>query len=63
MPKFIITWDVGYGEMADVIDAKDQDDADSAAYEAAREEFESQARYIAEPYTKERAINLSIKNE
>lgn len=61
MPKFIITWNIGYGDSAQTIEAKDQEAADKAAYEAAREEFENNASYGAEPYTTERAEELEIE--
>lgn len=63
MPKFIIKWDIGYGENAEVIEASNEADAEMAAYERAKEDFESQASYSAEPYTKEEAVALSIEDE
>ncbi|MEO1658138.1 MAG: hypothetical protein AAFR65_10470 [Pseudomonadota bacterium] len=63
MPKFIISWDAGYGERADIVEAKDQDDADMAAYQAWREDAESEASYGAEPYTDELAKRLDLKDD
>ena len=61
MPKFIISWDIGYGRSHEIIDARDLDMARMAAYEQAREEFENSADYDSEPYTEERAKELEIE--
>ena len=61
MPKYIITWDVGFGEEAEVIDAETMKDAELSAYEAAREAFESNAKYSAEEYSAERAEELGAE--
>jgi hypothetical protein len=63
MPKFIIKWDIGYGQNASVIECSTQIEAEEAAYANAKEEFESQAEYSAEPYTKEEAVALDIEDE
>lgn len=63
MPKFIITWNAGYGECAEIVEAKNQDEADSAAYNSWREAAESEADFGAEPYTDERAESLDLKTE
>ena len=63
MPKFIIKWDIGYGENAEAIEADDIEKARNAAYEAAREEFENSAAYSAEPWTKDEAENLNLDTE
>ena len=36
--KFIIKWNAGYGDNYDVIEAKNQEEAQKAAYEEWREE-------------------------
>lgn len=61
MPKFIITWDTGYGPSSEVVEAADEDQATKKAYEAWRQQAEDNADYSAEPYTKERAEELEIK--
>ncbi len=53
MPKFLIVYDAGFGEEADVIEAEDQRQADDAAYEMWRDIVESNASYRAEPVTAE----------
>ena len=63
MPKFIIRWNVGYGENAEIVDVSTAAKADVAAYETAYEEFANNADYSSEPYTKERAIELSLEDE
>ena len=63
MTKWIIKWDAGYGESADIVEAKNHDDAQDMAYDAWREEAESSADYSAEPYSKEQAIELSLEDE
>lgn len=60
MSKWIITWDIGYGEQASVIYAPTQDAATEVAYNSAREDFENNAAYEAEPYTKQRAEELGV---
>jgi hypothetical protein len=55
MDKWTVQWDIGYGPDAEIIEAKDQDEADNIAYECWREAAEMNADYYAEPYTKELA--------
>lgn len=59
--KYIITCDIGFGERSEIIDATNEQDANMYAYEMAKEDFENNASYGAEPYTKERAIDLGIE--
>lgn len=47
MPRYRIFWNIGYGRMTDEVDADSIDQARDHAYEAAREDFESQADYGA----------------
>lgn len=63
MPKYIATWDIGYGEQASVIEAKDDEDARKQTYELAREDFENSVSYKAQPWTRELAEALSIDDE
>ena len=60
MPKFIIEWDCGYGPNYEVVEAETQDKADERAYEAWREDAESNANYKAHPWTQELAEQLSV---
>ena len=63
MPKYILTWDCGYGSKdGAVIEATDLDAARLAAYECWRENAENNADYDAEPYTPERAEELEIEH-
>jgi len=61
MPRFIITWDAGYGESAEEIDAPSMEAAEMEAYEGWKEEAEGSAVYTAEEYTEERAEFLGIE--
>lgn len=58
MPEFIITWNIGYGDNARVIEADNIADAEEQAYFAAKEDFEYNASYGAEEYNEERAEEL-----
>lgn len=60
MSKWIIIWDAGYGEEAEIIEAKNEVEADKAAYEAWLNEVENNADYRAEPYTKVLAENYGL---
>lgn len=60
MPKFIITWDGGYGDVSEVVEAENLDKAVDIAYEQWKEEVESNANYGAEPYTEDRAEDLGL---
>ena len=51
--KFIIKWNAGYGDNYDVIEAKNQEEAQKAAYEEWREEVESNAEYGAMEWSEE----------
>lgn len=62
MPKYILSWDTGFGSKDHaVIDATDLDTARMAAYECWREQAENNADYDAEPYSPERAEELEIE--
>ena len=61
MAKWIITWNCGYGPMADVIEAESQEDADEAAYDAWREDAENNADYRAQPYDEDEAEALGAE--
>jgi len=63
MEKFIIIWDAGYGESADIIEAESAEEANRAAYEAWREDAESNADYRAKPYSKELARDYDLEND
>ncbi len=67
MKKFIIIWNIGYGDnaevIAEVIEAEDQTAADNAAYEVWREDAESHAEYQAHPYTADLASAHGLIDE
>jgi len=58
--KYIIKWNTGFDESAEVIEANNEEEANKIAYEAWREEAENNADYSAEEYTEEEAENYGI---
>lgn len=63
MPRFIISFNAGYGEDHEIIEAESQDTAEQSAYEAWRQAAENNADYGAEPYSRERAIELGLEDD
>lgn len=61
MEKYIIIWDIGYGDNAEIIEAENQDEANKSAYESWREDIENNADYRAEPYNKELSENYGLE--
>lgn len=57
MPEYLITWNIGYGESHEVIEAESQEQANKYAYESWREEAENNADYEA------RAVTDELKEE
>lgn len=47
MTKYKITWDAGYGEEEDIIEANSLEEAEEMAHERWKEEVESNADYSA----------------
>jgi hypothetical protein len=60
MAKFIITWNAGFGESAEIVQAQDEDAALRMAWERWNEEAQTNADYGAEPYDSKRAFVLDI---
>jgi hypothetical protein len=61
MPKWIIIWNNGQGENVDVVEADTIAEATTAAYEAARQDWEdSVADYSAKPWTVENAEEYEL---
>ena len=60
MPKFLIMYNVGYGETADVQDLDCQEHADQAAKDAWMQAVEGDADYRANPLTVDDVINYSL---
>ncbi len=58
MGKWIISYNIGYGDMYEEIEAASEDDANEAAYDAWREASEQDARYEAVPWTQELADDV-----
>ena len=63
MGKYIIRWNTGYGDSAEVVEAENIDEAYKIAYEQWRDEAEGNADYSAEEYTKEEAENYGLEDE
>lgn len=61
MPKFIIKWDVGFGENAEIVEADNYAEAEKEAYQCAKEDFENNSSYSAEPYSLEEAQNYGLE--
>lgn len=61
--KYLISWNVGYGDAYEVVDVESEDEAGEAAYEAWKEDAESNADYSAEPLTKELAEEHGFEDE
>lgn len=61
MKKYIISWNVGYGDSYEVVEAENMEEANKMAYEAWRDEAETNADYKAEEYTQELADDYSIE--
>ena len=61
MPKYIIKWNAGYGEDADVVVADTQGEADDMAYRRWREIAEENADFSAEPWTQDEADNYGLE--
>ena len=58
MPKFIISWDAGFGVDGEIIEAPDEAAAVKEAYQRWHDAAENQAVYSAVPYSKEAAEDL-----
>ena len=63
MPKFIIRWNIGYGDSHAIIEAESLDDAIGDAYDEWREESENNSDYDAEPYSKELAVEYGLESD
>jgi hypothetical protein len=63
MKKYIIIWDAGFGEEADVVEAISQEEALKEAYERWREDAESNAAYRAELYSDDLAEDYDLDEE
>ena len=61
MSKWIISWDAGYGREYDIIEADSHEEAHKYAYDAWRDEVESNSDYDAEPYSTELAEDCGLE--
>ena len=61
MSKYIISWDAGFGIEYEVVEVEDHDAAIHEAYEAWREEAESNAIYDSKEWTEELAEEYGLK--
>lgn len=60
MPKFIIRWNVGYGDNLEVVDANSETEARNLAYQSWREESENSADYGTLPYTQDNCEDYDL---
>lgn len=58
--KYLITWNAGYGEFKEVVEASDEDDAEQVAYEMWLETAQSSADYSATELTSELAAEHGL---
>ena len=63
MARYIISWNVGFGDEADEVDCQSQEEAEEAAYEAWKEAAESGANYSAVPWNARDAYELGLSDE
>jgi hypothetical protein len=63
MPKYLITWNAGYGKSNEVGEFATQDEATDYAYEMWREEAENNSDYQAEILTPELAEEHGFEDE
>ena len=60
MPSFIITWNAGYGDNNEIIEADNLEDAQQTAYEEWEQETQASAEYSAIEYSDELADELGL---
>lgn len=60
MKKFLITWDAGYGQNEEVIEAENQSEAEAEAYDRWKDEAESNSDYSAQLLTKDLAEDYGL---
>lgn len=63
MPKFIIKWNVGYGDDYKVVEANDEEEANTLAYDKWRLEVEDAADYEAIEYNADNCENYGLEYE
>lgn len=63
MPKYLITWNSGYGENWEVQEHETQEKANEAAYERWREDAENNASYQARVVTPELAEDYELDDD
>ena len=61
--KYIITWNVGYGENYELIDTITAQEAQDIAEEQAREEAESNMSFGAKEFTLQEAENYGFEEQ
>lgn len=63
MAKYLIKWNYGFGEMAEVYDFDSLEEAIEAAESACREEMESSMDFDAELLNQDNAENYGYEDE
>ena len=63
MTQYIITWNVGYGTEAEVVDVKDEDAAVEEAYQQWKEASEFHSDYGVKEFTLEEAEQWDLQEQ
>ncbi|MFN3169264.1 MAG: hypothetical protein ACE37E_01065 [Hyphomicrobiales bacterium] len=61
--KYMIVWDCGYGDSADIIEAESHKEATEVAYAAWKEDAENNATYTAAELTSDLCENYGFDPE
>lgn len=61
MPKYILTWNAGYGDEHNTVEAENIETAEEIAYDWWLDSAETYASYSAKEYSKEEAEELGIE--
>ena len=60
MPKYIITWNAGFGVTAEIMETDSLEDAQKTAYEEWEQEAQASAEYSAKEYSEELADEFGL---
>lgn len=63
MPKYLIEWNAGYGKSYEAIEADSLRDAEKAAFQAWKDEAESNAEFGAKELTRDVAEEYGLEDE
>jgi hypothetical protein len=63
MAKYLVKWNIGFGDSHEVLEFETVEEADAYAYEQAKDEFESNAYYGGELLNQENAEDYGYEDE